>query len=139
MGLIKSLKKNGFKTNINYFSQSRDSEGLKQHDLEAIKISVYMPVDTVKKDWPENLLQTNSDLKNVKRREINIYGLNVVQTVYYTDFIDTNCKVEQLYNCSYFFEKNNVFIEFTISSRKDNFIQYHSALKKMIRSFELKN
>ena len=81
-GIDKIVERNGLKTNINYFAQDRDKNGFAQHDLEAIEISVYSPVDEIEKDWYEDLLNIHADWKNVKRRKINVNGLNVVQVVY---------------------------------------------------------
>ena len=84
------------------------------------------------------LFRSHDNWENVKRRKIDINGLNVVQTTYKYDFFNPKNKLETGYVCSYFFEKDNIFTEISINSQKDNFMQYHSAFKKMIRSFELK-
>jgi len=139
-GIDKIVERDGLKTNINYFSQVRDKNGFAKYDLETIKISVYTPVDEIKKDWSENFLNTNAvDKENFKRREINIDELIVHQTTYYHNFLNPKNKIEKIYVSSYFFEKDNVFIEISINSMKDNLSSYHPTIKKMIRSFELKN
>ena len=138
-GVDKIIEKNGLKTNVNYFVQVRDKNGFAQHDLESIQIRVCSPVGETQKDWPNFLINTRTNWENIKRRKIIIDGLNVVQTTFYINSLNPKNEVEQLYVNSYFFEKNNVFIEITIYSKRDNFSSYHPAFKNMIRSFELKD
>lgn len=123
---------------MNYFTQARDKNGFGKYDLEAISISVYTPVSEEETDWYKSLLNTHADWENVKRREIDINGLNVFQIVYSYDFLNPAKKIEELYVSSYFFEKGNSFIEISINSKKENFALYHPAIKKMISSFDLK-
>jgi hypothetical protein len=138
-GIDKIVEKNGWKINVNYFAQIRDKNGLAKHDLEAISIGIYMPVDEIKRNGLDDFLNVQANWKNFKRRNINVDGLNVVQTTYFFDFLNPKNKMEQNYVCSYFLEKDNTLVEISICSNKENFMQYHPAFKKMIHSFELKN
>ena len=69
---------------------------------------------------------------------ITINGLNVVQSTFYTEDFDSSNNKWIVYYLKYTFIMDNVLVEITINSQKDNLAQYHSAMQKVIQSFKLK-
>ncbi|MDR3236226.1 MAG: TolB-like 6-bladed beta-propeller domain-containing protein [Prevotellaceae bacterium] len=132
-GINKITERHGCKANINYFAQGEH----RKHDLEAIQISVYTPIDTTVKVF--DIVSGRWKNVNTKQRKLNVNGTDVVLASFHDDSLNPKGEKEILYNYEYIFEKNHRFIKISVASTKNNLTQYHAAMKEMIDSFELKN
>lgn len=136
-GIDKIVEAKGYKSNINYFTQTREKGKKKKYDLEAISIAVYSPLsDTIASDsyhifnFPKN--------SKAQQKEFTINNQNIKYTLYQNDYLDPKGKKETLYSAQYDFIQNGKYIIISVSSTQDNCYRFHSAFKQMVKSFRLK-
>ena len=116
----------------------------RKQDFETFYIILRKPIDGQNGTLPgrpikkEDLPVKNESLKDIKHKEINIDGLDAIQTTYYTENLDPLNKLWTLYYLRYDFQIESVYIEISINSHKDNLEKYQSALQAIIQSFKLK-
>ena len=113
-------------------------EHKRKHDFETFFIYLRIPVDKTNKEWPPEMMEIYNIMKNVKRQNVKIGALDVVQTSYYLQGLDPAGELSTTYFCDYGFKMDNVFVQIAISSKKNNLAQFDSDMQKVIQSFKLK-
>ena len=136
-GIDKVVKKNGYITNINYFTQVMNKDNKKKYDLESICIAVYEPLsDTIQLDF--NHFMDFSKNNKIKQKDLMINNQIVKYTSSQNTYLDPKGKEQILYNAQYAFIQDGKYIILSVFSNQDNCYYYHPAFKQMVQSFQLK-
>ena len=132
-GINKVVEYDGYKVNINYFTQKDDVNGKKKYDLGAIQISVFEKIDT---DTKAPLFNNENGI--IRTKNISIEQKKVTQNTLKNEFTDHKKNKTILYTNSFSFDLNNKYVNISISSDSDNFTQSNAYIRHMIKSMTIK-
>lgn len=136
-GSHKIVEKDGYRINLNYFSQEKNERGYRKYDLEAIEIGMYEPINDTGNVNIKDILKIGNNCIIQRQQEIIVNENKVFQIIYSCESLNPKGEPEILYTCDHIFEKDDKIIKISVNSKNNNFSIFLPSIQKMISSFNI--